>query len=254
MARRVARTTMRLEDYVKVLRKRWWMVALVTIAAAAAAVGFSYLQTPMFRARTEYTAGVNRLDSGAASINGSSIFNNYRNLIANPRELQGIASQLKIDRTGQQMLKYVTVQPQPSEMKFVIEVDYPDVETSIAIARTVGQRLNAIVVEENRNLNGEDRLTLKEVVPATFVSYTPNKKINLAAGALLGLILGTLLVFVLEYLDDTLKTAADVERYSELPTIGAIPSAAAGGGRGRPRLRQSGAYGIVAPSKGNRND
>ncbi|MDQ5854263.1 MAG: hypothetical protein M3380_19785, partial [Chloroflexota bacterium] len=51
--------------------------------------------------------------------------------------------------------------------------------------------------------------------------------------------------FILEYMDDTLKTAADVERFAGLTTIGAIPGSSAAGGR-RARLRPAVAAGIVS--------
>jgi capsular polysaccharide biosynthesis protein len=51
----------------------------------------------------------------------------------------------------------------------------------------------------------------------------PRVKLNTAAAAILGLVFGTLLTFAVEYLDDTLRTDADVDRYLELPTIVAIP-------------------------------
>jgi len=51
----------------------------------------------------------------------------------------------------------------------------------------------------------------------------PNKNKNLIFGCILGLALGLGIVFLLEFLDDTIKTPADVERYLELPTVGTIP-------------------------------
>lgn len=57
------------------------------------------------------------------------------------------------------------------------------------------------------------------------MSVQPNTRINVLAGAILGLIVGLLLAFVLEYLDDTLKSSIDVERFVNLPTLGAIPGA-----------------------------
>jgi len=55
---------------------------------------------------------------------------------------------------------------------------------------------------------------------------------KLTIGLLVGLFLGVLAAFLLEYLDQTIKTAADVERALELPVLGLIPMGAArGGGR-----------------------
>jgi len=38
-----------------------------------------------------------------------------------------------------------------------------------------------------------------------------------------------MIIFVLEYLDDTIKTPEDVERYVALPIVGNIPTIAPGG-------------------------
>lgn len=236
---------MRIEDYIRVLRKRWWIVALVTVAAAAAAAIISLLQTPLFRARTEYSATYNRLDSGAGAINGAQIFNDYLNRVYNPDSLEGVAQQLQIDKTGDQLMEFVAVQPQPVQSKFVIEVEYYSLDEARRIAGAVGERLNQVVVERNRNLTGEDRVSLSQTLKPKYADYTPKKRINTLAGAILGLVVGVLLAFVLEYMDDTLKSAADIERYTELVTVGSIPSGAAQGGRARPRLRPAAGSGII---------
>ena len=51
----------------------------------------------------------------------------------------------------------------------------------------------------------------------------PNKKLNLAIGGILGLMLGVMLVFFLEYMDNTIKNTEDVERILNLPILGVIP-------------------------------
>lgn len=58
-------------------------------------------------------------------------------------------------------------------------------------------------------------------VPQTPVK--PNKKLSLAIGGVLGVFLGMLLVFLVEYLDKTLKTEEEIERVSNQPIIGRIP-------------------------------
>jgi capsular polysaccharide biosynthesis protein len=53
----------------------------------------------------------------------------------------------------------------------------------------------------------------------------PNKKLNVAIATLLGLMLFTLVAFILEYLDNTLKTADDISKELALPVLGLIPKA-----------------------------
>jgi capsular polysaccharide biosynthesis protein len=53
----------------------------------------------------------------------------------------------------------------------------------------------------------------------------PNKQMNMAIAFLLGLMGSVGLVFLLEFLDNTIKTPEDVARHLELPVMGIIPSA-----------------------------
>jgi polysaccharide biosynthesis transport protein len=56
--------------------------------------------------------------------------------------------------------------------------------------------------------------------------FKPNLPLNLAIGVLLGLMLGALVAFVLEFLDDTLKTPDDIEQRLKLAVLGIIPKLA----------------------------
>jgi len=51
----------------------------------------------------------------------------------------------------------------------------------------------------------------------------PNKQLNVVIAMVLGLMLFTLLAFILEYLDNTLKTPEDIGRELDLPVLGLIP-------------------------------
>lgn len=73
----------------------------------------------------------------------------------------------------------------------------------------------------------------------------PRVLINLALALLLGLTMGVGLAFFQEYLDNTLKTPEDVQRFLHLPTLGVIPAATADG---RAKLPYGG-YGYGYPSR-----
>ncbi len=68
----------------------------------------------------------------------------------------------------------------------------------------------------------------------------PRKKMNVAIAGFLGLFVGVGMVFMLEFLDTTLKTAEDIERYMELPVLGRIPMVDGNGDKrsGRRRRRR----------------
>lgn len=51
----------------------------------------------------------------------------------------------------------------------------------------------------------------------------PQKALNVAVAFVLGLMLSVFLTFFLEFLDNTIKTAADVQRHLAIPVLGSIP-------------------------------
>lgn len=53
----------------------------------------------------------------------------------------------------------------------------------------------------------------------------PNKKLNIAVAFMLGLMFSVALAFILEFLDNTIKTPEDVAQHLELPVLAMIPSA-----------------------------
>lgn len=214
---------MQLTDYVNVLLKRWWVAALTLLAAAVAAYGVSKLLPQTFRAQAVYLAFANQADNGLNIVLRNSM-NSYRELVLQPDVLDEISQQLGFDVSGERWMEDVNIQPRPDEQKIVIEVDAPTLDQAMAMADAVGARIVAEVNRINATLEGTARINVQQIQRARLVSISPNTRVNVLAGAILGLIAGVLLVFVLEYLDDTLKSSADVERFVGLTTLGAIPT------------------------------
>jgi capsular polysaccharide biosynthesis protein len=215
---------MQIRDYVHVLWKRWWVVALTMLAAAVAAYGVSKMLPRTFRAQTAYLVLANRADNGL-NITLRNTMNSYRELVLQPDALEDVSQQLQLDVSGAQLLQDVYVQPRPDEQKIEIQVDHRFLDQAMAIAGAVGQRLESEVIQLNASLEGTDRINVRRIQQPRLIAIQPNTRMNVLAGAILGLVLGVLLSFVLEYLDDTLKNSADVERLVGLTTLGAIPSA-----------------------------
>ncbi len=66
------------------------------------------------------------------------------------------------------------------------------------------------------------RIVQSAEIPITPVK--PNKLLNIGLSLLIGLSLGIGLAFFIEYLNNTINTAEDIERIVQLPSLGAIPS------------------------------
>lgn len=70
---------------------------------------------------------------------------------------------------------------------------------------------------------GETSVIVVSPAYASAKPVKPRKKLNMAIAGVLGLMTSVVLAFVLEYLDNTVKTPEDIERMTGLSTLGTIP-------------------------------
>ena len=115
-----------------------------------------------------------------------------------------------------------------------------EVETKRELYKNVLLRMQQIQVGEQApvtNISIVDRA----VAPA--IPSTPKKRRDMAIGGLLALVCGIVLAFLLDHLDNRLKTSEEVEKYLQLPNLAVAPDfalldATGGEHRGFDRLRK----------------
>ncbi len=69
----------------------------------------------------------------------------------------------------------------------------------------------------------EDSIVVHEEPQISQSPVSPNVTLNLVLGAVVGLIFGVGIAFFLEYLDTSVKSLEDVERYLQVPVLAVIP-------------------------------
>jgi capsular polysaccharide biosynthesis protein len=118
----------------------------------------------------------------------------------------------------------VTIAPDPLSLTIQIDVDLPDGDLANDVAREWGNLLIQYRVEENQKARREDQITARLQDVARYDLLQPRPAINAAAGAILGLLLGGIIVFVLEYLESSVvRSREDLERTLDMPVLAAIP-------------------------------
>jgi capsular exopolysaccharide synthesis family protein len=79
------------------------------------------------------------------------------------------------------------------------------------------------ISEEMQRKITEDPIIMHEEPMVSNVPVSPNVTLNLALGAVVGMIFGIGVAFFLEYLDTSVKSLEDVERYLQVPVLAVIP-------------------------------
>ncbi|WP_193212432.1 GumC family protein [Luteolibacter marinus] len=87
----------------------------------------------------------------------------------------------------------------------------------------LGQLKLKQISEEMQTKITEDPIILHEEPMISQIPVSPNITLNLALGAVVGLIFGIGVAFFLEYLDTSVKSLEDVERFLQVPVLAVIP-------------------------------
>ncbi|MBA2672799.1 polysaccharide biosynthesis tyrosine autokinase [Ramlibacter sp.] len=97
-----------------------------------------------------------------------------------------------------------------------------EVDTNRTLYDGLLQRLKQVGVASNLTTNN---VSIVDAAAQPLFPYKPNLQSNLMAGMGIGLFLGLCLVFVLEFMDDSIKFPEEIERALGLPLMGVIPVA-----------------------------
>jgi capsular polysaccharide biosynthesis protein len=218
---------MTIQEYIRILRKRGWIVIAAALLAAIAAYGVSYLQKDVYRATVYISAVPARADFGL----GASAKDLLRNFTQNLRTVEN--AQRAIDRSKLDMNPYDFIgnlQVADDSSTFTIQVDAqaadPQVATQMALAiadEFVEERQQYYAQQDKR-----DRIEVKirsRAINAPQIQ--PKPMINAIAGGVLGLLLGGGIALLLTWMEaDLLLTPLAVERTLGLEVLGTIPTVA----------------------------
>ena len=214
---------MKIQDYIRVLRQRGWIIVLAAVLTAASAFVFSKVQTPIYRSSIEVALQPARPDLGLTQ-SAKWLLNNYTAVMWSKQKAQEVIERLDLMRTPEDLKGDVTIAADDNRLVIQIDVDDYDGEQANRIANTWAQLFWEWREEQNTLQNKEDRVFATVIDPASYRQLRPKTAINVAAGGIFGLVLGAVGVFVLEWLETgVVRLPQELEQETGLPVIGVIP-------------------------------
>ena len=239
---------MRPEVYLQILLSRWWLVPLIALSAALVAYAYTDQQPRVYNSSTtlsvsgeplEYfldLAAKNRLAPLKPVITSGEVATEA----AKRPELQ------PYNLDAGTILGMLATAHNPDTNTIQIAASDTDPARAAAVVNAVAAAFIGYVDEDNARLaqlfphfnqegtpialpNGSlapiNRVTVTQLGLAgpAAVPSAPRPKLNAAAGAILGIAIALILAVALEYFNDTLRSADDVRRHLELPTLVRIP-------------------------------
>jgi len=218
--------TISLQDILNVIRKRLvHIVSITVIAALIAGVISFFVMTPIYQSSTQILVNKQATEQ-QQSIQSQDIqtnlqlINTYNVIIKSPAILSKVIEILDLNLTPSQLSDKITVASQNDSQ--VVNISVQDEKPAIAVeianttAEVFEQEIPVLMSVDNVNILSPAVLS-EDPTPVK-----PNKMLNIVIGAVVGLVIGVGLVFLLEYLDTSIKTEQDVEELLHLPIIGLV--------------------------------
>ncbi len=212
-----------LRDMLYIIRKRIGMILLIPVVTVLIAASLVMLVMPkIYEASTTLIVGRTPTQSQIAYndvLLNRQLVKTYRQIAHSNKVMEPVIKKLRLDLTPERLRSMVDVTQIGDTELIRISVEHIDPYKAMQVANSMADSFMSSVIEimqiDNVTVVDEARYPQQPIKPHTLL-------ITAIAG-FLGLMSGLLLVFLLEYLDRSIKTPTDAERYLGLPVLVTIP-------------------------------
>ncbi|EIT83968.1 lipopolysaccharide biosynthesis protein [Fictibacillus macauensis ZFHKF-1] len=217
--------TISLKEVYRTIRKRMLMIVLIAIGAMviSGVVSF-FIVKPVYQSSTQILVNQDgkkeAYDYNQVQTNVQ-LVNTYSVIIKSPAILNKVITTLQLNETVEELTKKLTINSEQNSQVFNVTVEDGDPKRAVLIANTIADVFKEDVpsIMKIKNVSILSQATEKDDA----IPVKPNKKMNVAIGFVVGLMAAVGLAFLLEYLDNTVKSEEEVEEWLDLPVLGSIP-------------------------------
>ena len=218
--------TIDLREYFAIIKKRFWIIAIITVVAMVVSGVISFFMlSPVYEAKSTLIVNTEKNEetqmiTGDQFTVTQKLAVTYGEIIKSRAVLEDVISNLKLDSKYEQLAGQITVSPVKDTQIISISVQ----DTNPKKARDIANEIPKVFEKEVKRITKANDIQVidKAILPQGAIK--PNKMMNVAIAAVLGMMIGLFIVFLLEYLDNKIKTPQDIEKHLGLSVIGVIPN------------------------------
>lgn len=197
-----------IKDFLRLLRKRFWIIALITMIATLAGYFYSnHNNSPLYQTSTRVLVG-----------SGSENMKTLMVMIKDPSVMEKVKEDLHLSRSAEGMAGQIEVTRLDESQVIKISV----IDSDPLVAASIANMTAKVFKKEIANiLDFKDVKLLSAAKENPYpINATQNRTIIIAL--VFGLITGTGLVILLESLDGTIRKDREVEAVLGVPVLGVI--------------------------------
>lgn len=197
------------------------VVACTLLCAIVAAVGTKMWITPLYKASSQiyiFTQTTSVTSLADLQI-GAQLASDFQILGTSRPVIERVINKLNLDTTYEALVGTIRVENLSNSRILKITATNPDPQLAADISNAMAQSLSTRVAEVM--VTDAPSIVEQAVVPKAPASPSTSK--NTILGAMLGMVLSVGVIVIRFMMDDTVKNAADVEKYLGINTLAAIP-------------------------------
>lgn len=216
---------MEIREYLNIVKKRLMLILVITLLFIFTSAVFSYIIIkPQYKADISVIIGKSQAtQTSAYNYNDLVMYEKLvktYSLMANSRKvMEDVKQKLNIDLSVGKLISMVSVSPNGDTQFLTIAVKSSDPQ----LAQKIANQIAISLAEESKAVLNEDNVHILDQALLPEKPDSPKPALNMAIALFLGLMVSVGIVFLVEYLDNTVKNQDEIERLIGVPVIGIIP-------------------------------
>lgn len=216
-----------IKEIFAILRKRLLFILIITAAASSAGGLISFFAlTPVYENSTQILVSQSKNNQKEVQFNdvqtNLQLINTYNVIIKSPVILDEVIKQLHLSMTSKELESKITVSSEQDSQVVTIAVRDTDAKRAAVMANAVASVFQDKIIAI-MNVDNVSILSKAEVSDSQSPAE-PNCKLNIAIAFAAGLLGGIGLAFLLEHLDNTIKSEEQLEALLGIPILGTVTS------------------------------
>lgn len=212
--------------YIKVLRRRYWVLLVLVLVGTAGGYAVGHAKTPEYTATSRSFVSVPTNGSIAQQYQGTqlsiSYVSTYAKIATSYAVATATATALHLPLSVGQVQGRLKASVETGTLLVDITATDSDPQRAAALANAAGQALHSISLGLDTSATPvKTQVIDPAVVPGAPTGPGPSR--DLALGIVFGLVVGAALIVLLEVLDRTVKTAEQASELTRSPTVGLVP-------------------------------
>ena len=220
---------MELRDYLRIARRRWMTIVIVTLLALGATAAFTLRVTPQYASTARLFISTPESNTDQAYSGGlfsQARVTSYADLLDGEEISRRVVDRLNLDESPRDLAKQIKAVAKPETVVLSITVTDSGPERAQLLTQTVSEEF-VRYVKELETPDGQTAAPVKATIvdraTAPDEPVSPRPVRNLALAALLGLLLGTGAAVLRETLDTSISGADELkDATGGAPLLGSI--------------------------------